>query len=505
MAKAKLYQIQDPSGGINKANPPTMLPDAFGPDCRNMRFRGGEMFKRLGYSTLGSNSITSTPMLIGSFPRWDGTTNVLCATTQTLYRWNGAGWSAIKAGLTGSATGHHSAAVMNDCWIYTNGSDAVQVWTGSGSATDLGGASDYGEATHKCRAVMAFADRVLLLGTYEGSGLIPQRVRWSELGKIDEYNENTGGGYHDLEEDPTGCYAGVQLGDYAYIYCGMSIWACIYVGGTVVYDFRRVVPSTGCKAPRTICDLGNAHIFMGEDDIYLFNGVSVQPIGEPIRDELFSATPPAHRLKAFAVLNRDETLYSLYVPYGGSTVTRAYIYNYQQNKWTIDSTSDLTAGGALELGAALTIDDLTGTIDTLSGTIDELGGYEGKRLRVVADSSGHIYQHDGFSINDANAAVDAWHQTKDFTFDDEFLDRYKRVLEIIVEGRGDSVVVDYSTDRGILWTNAGTLTLVDNYARYNIGVDVNCRMLRLRFRNSTSNERFWVRWYAFRYLVESTD
>lgn len=508
MPRPRLYQIAAPAAGLDQETPATLMPDQASPNLRNVRVRGGVLFKRLGSTTITSASanasVASGPMLLDDFGRLSGSTTAMVAACSALYKWTGSGWSAIKTGLSGALDGYHSAVVMNDCWIYTNGVDHVQKWTGTGDASDLSGGADYQTpAYHVCRAVATFSDRLLLLGTNEDGTSLPYRVRWSELGKIDEFNEAEGGGYTDLTGDPGGLQGAELLGNWLAVYGANSIWLGTYVGGNVVFAFNRIIPNAGTRAPRTVKDLGNAHIFMGRDDIYHFDGTTLTPIGRRIRDELFSGMNPDDHVKCFAALNRDDHLYRLYVPYSADYASRCYIYDYQQNTWTMDTVDTVTAAAALELGSGLTIDELPGTIDELQGTIDELGQYSGQQFHAFAHSGGMVYKEDGLTVDDYGTAVDGRWDSKDFTFGNEYVVLYKRIIEILFEARGQQVEVWHSTDHGGTWTRAETQTLTSAYARYRVPVDEYARQIRVRFRNNTSGSRFWLRWLGFKYHLES--
>lgn len=506
MARPIFYQIAAPDAGLDKFNPATMIADRATPEARNIRFQGGVLFKRLGYRTLTSTSMSAPAILAADFNRLDATNSVMLAATKNLYYWTGTAWSAIKSGLSGQVGGYHSACVLNDTWLYSNGVDPVQKWTGTGNASNLLGGTDYQTPNyHIARSVMTFADRVFLLGPNEDGTSIPQRARWGELGKLEEWNEDEGGGYADLKDDASGLQCGVLMGDWAVLYCGKSIWICTYIGGNVYFRFNRAVPNVGTRAPRTVADLGNEHIFMGEDDIYRFNGSSVTPIGEPIRADLFSAVSRANMSRCFGTLNRSEHLYHLYVPYGSQdgVITRAYVYDYKNGTWGMDTvTQGLTCAATVELGTSLTIDGLdsyAATIDTLQvPTIDALGGFTSRLNKLMADSSGYVYQDDGLTPDDNGVAVDGWWETKDLALHDVYIDNLKRLHSILFEARGDSVTLWYSTDSGETWKRIKIQTLTSDWLRYKADVDFSCRKIRLRFRNNTSGQRFWLRWIGFK-------
>lgn len=501
-------QLTAPASGVNTHLPPTLIGDEQTPSAQNVRFDGGTVFKRVGYAAMSSASIASGPVLMDEFQRLAGGSSVMLATTSNLYRWTGSAWSSIKSGLLGTPGGYHSACVMNDTWVYTNGLNHVQKWTGTGNASDLGGGTDYQTpAYHLCRAVAAYSDRLLLLGTNEDGESHPYRIRWGELGKLEEWNINEGGGYADLTEDPTGLQGAELLGDWLAIYGGQSIWLGQYVGGAAIFTFPRVIPNMGCRAPRTIADIGNEHIFLGEDDVYRFNGTALTPIGARVRKELIQGVSRGHKIRCFAVLNTDEHLYRLYVPYANASgaITRCYVYNYQDDTWGPDTAVDIMAGVAAELGTRKTIDELPhAAIDIMPHEpIDHLGKAAGQRYTVFAASGGLTYQDDGRTLNDADNPIIAWWDTKDLVLHSRYVEQFKRVQAVAFEAMGDSVTVSYSTDAGRTYTALGTQALGTDWLRYKMDMDVTCRTIRLRFANAASNSRFWLRWLGVKGFVVS--
>ncbi len=509
MATLRLYQIAAPGAGVNEEHPDTMIQDDQAPALRNVRVRGGVVFKRRGDASISSNSVSASvasgPVLIDDFERLSGSNTALLATLTELFRWTGTAWSSILAGLSGEEDGYHSAGVLNDIWMYSNGIDHVKKWTGTGLATDLLGGSDYQTPDyHIARSVSVFADRVHLYGTNENGTSIPFRVRWSELNKTDEWNEAEGGGFRDLRDDPSGVQGAKILGNWNIVYCGNSIWAEQFVGGTTVMVFNRVVADIGTRAPRTIVDLGNFHIFMGDDDIYRFDGSQAIPIGGRIREELFKSVARDNFIRCHGALNRDDHLYYLYVPFGGtSDINRVYAYDYQQDTWVIDTAAAFSASAPVVLGTRGIIDELPHQpIDAMPHErIDALGGFAGRKLLVFADSSGNVFKDDGQTLNDADVAVDGWWESKDLVLDPQYLTEFKRVLEFLFEAKGQSVVIAYSTDHGTTWTDITEETLLSSYyVRYRAPVDITSRHIRFRFRNFTSNERFWLRWIGVKWL-----
>lgn len=104
----------------------------------------------------------------------------------------------------------------------------------------------------------------------------------------------------------------------------------------------------GTVSIRTVKNLGNYHIFMGWDDVYIYDGINVTRIGGDIIQHLISIMNRDRLANCFAVNIDEESLYCLFVPIGDGQVYPNYCFcfNYQEKHWTIWQLADeMTAYG----------------------------------------------------------------------------------------------------------------------------------------------------------------
>ena len=79
------------------------------------------------------------------------------------------------------------------------------------------------------------------------------------------------------------------MGDSLYIYKRNATYQVRYVGSTSVFSFRKVQAAIGALSPRSVCDIGGAHLIVTDGDVMLFDGTSRRSLGESrIRDYLFN-------------------------------------------------------------------------------------------------------------------------------------------------------------------------------------------------------------------------
>ena len=97
---------------------------------------------------------------------------------------------------------------------------------------------------------------------------------------------------------------------------------------------------------------GGAHLFVGNDDIYLFNGTQPQGIGAGIREWFFGDLDPAYTYRICHAYDRDNSLVYFFYPRAGGSgaLTGCIVYNHKSNKWgvshrTVECAVEYISGG----------------------------------------------------------------------------------------------------------------------------------------------------------------
>ena len=119
------------------------------------------------------------------------------------------------------------------------------------------------------------------------------------------------------------------------------------ITGTDVSDFahRRIYTGVGCVAHRTIKKIGNALIWLGIDDIYIFIDGSPKPLDEDGKLSFFvkNNVDRANLDKAFAVHNIEDQLYELHV-LDNTGIWRVLVFDLRVGEYTINTDVRATAG-----------------------------------------------------------------------------------------------------------------------------------------------------------------
>jgi len=355
--------------------------------------------------------------------------------------------------------------------VATNGIDPIVKWTGTGVMEDLGGAS--GLSAKYIGYFGAIGYEHTYIGNVIDSGTaLPQAVYVSETGDPEDWP----GIYYDLLTSEDEIKGMASLGTSLIIYKARSIteaWSTPAGGSADPLDFNQnKIKDVGTPSIRTVCDLGQYHIFMGWDNIYLFDGIQVIPIGTEIINTMLSEMNRDQIDKCFAVLIRGENLYCLFVPTDNDYCDKVYVYNYQEKTWSIWTLYRniegvyglMTCGGkAVEqtaetwdswLAAGYTWEDIEGRWDCLNMFSDD--------VYFLGDKDGYVYKFAPIYTTDNGTDFTATITTRDYPLNDmKYTVRLNElVIGLIKQSTGD-IEVRCSVDFGANWSDWTTISMID--------------------------------------------
>src|SRR5215467_1577104 len=225
--------------------------------------------------------------------------------------------------------------------------DPVQVWDGSVVTTfrNLTGSPADG-GNHFSRAVAAFQNRLMHLNRTEAGVAKPRMVRWSDNGLPETYSGGESG-FLTLFQGADHGVAFAPLGNYMVAYRERSIHLLSYVGSPFYISQRQVINGVGLLAPRAVLNLDLRHVFLGNDNVYIFNGVDIEAIGTEIRDDLFATMDAANSPRSLIIFSEPRNEMALIVP---STSNDGipdtwYFYNFTTGTWSGPARDRLITGG----------------------------------------------------------------------------------------------------------------------------------------------------------------
>ena len=175
-----------------------------------------------------------------------------------------------------------------------------------------------------------------------------------------------------LVETPGAITALKRLGNDIVAYKGRSIYVGQYVGSPEAWQWRCVPQDIGCLSNDAVINAGTSHYFIGDDDVYVFDGTRPYGIGEGIRNWFFSRLNRAQLSLVRSLHDRANGRLFWWYPSGGSsTLTSCLVYHILTKRW---GHFDLTVLDVMDaFTSAVTYDTLTSAIGSV--TYDGFPGY----------------------------------------------------------------------------------------------------------------------------------
>jgi hypothetical protein len=295
----------------------------------------------------------------------NGTRRIFVGTQTKLYEYSSATWSDVsKVGdYVGSSDGRWSFAQFGDYALASNGVEVIQA-TNSGDFASIA-------AAPKAQIIVTAANFVMALNTNDAT-YGDQGDRWWCSGIFDHTvwtpalstQANTGR----LVSGGGDITAGMAFGQQVIAYKARAMFLGSYVGGSVTWQWDQIPGEVGCIGQEAICDAAGVHVFVGEDNIWAFDGVRPRPIADgTVRQWFFDNSNPAYRYKTILSYDRTKNRVWLFYPSRSSTTCdSALIYHVANKTWGKQAISVECALTFIEAGFTFN------TWDTAGASFDEL-------------------------------------------------------------------------------------------------------------------------------------
>ena len=141
------------------------------------------------------------------------------------------------------------------------------------------------------------------------------------------------------------------------------------VGPPTIWEFALIPGNAGALSQEVVVNIGTPdnpkHIFMGEEDFYVFDGSKPVPIGtNRVRETVFNALVQSRSTACTAQHDPKNSLVYFYYPVVDSNLPgKCVVYNYRTDKWGQDVDRQIQATTDY-VGAAVTYDSLGGLYAT---------------------------------------------------------------------------------------------------------------------------------------------
>lgn len=240
----------------------------------------------------------------------------------------------------------------------------------------------------KTERIRAYKTYLLCMGITEAGVDYPQRVRWSNTAYVGtlppdwiEDDPARDGGFNDLTDSQSHIIDGRPLRDSFVIYTNRDTFIMDYVGGTMVFNFRKIFSDSGILAANCCVEFEGQHFVISEEDIFVHNGSTRQSVATGrVKDYLMKqiSSTNFNATRVYSYPTRKEiwiTYVSTNAPAavaGGApedkyACDKAAIWSWEYNTWTF---ADLPNIYDIALGVSPETDARTWEHYDPSGTID---------------------------------------------------------------------------------------------------------------------------------------
>ena len=264
-----------------------------------------------------------------------GNSRLFAGTASNLYELGGTAWASVSSG--------HSLG-SDDVWRFASfGNDALAVCPSVALLRSTGGSFSAVAGAPAAKAIAVAQGFVMLLNhgtTADGwkcSGYLDV-TQWTPS-VATQSNEGR------LIEGQGAITAGLRMGDTIIAYKERGIFVGIYVGGDVVWQWTMPVGDVGCVGVEAVADTPRGHVFVGSDNVYLFDGHRAQAVGDQIRQWWIDNSSAQFRYRTKLMWDRDNALVWMFYPgVNSSECDRTLVFHVPSGRWGV---SDLTAEAVL--------------------------------------------------------------------------------------------------------------------------------------------------------------
>lgn len=390
--------------------------------------------------------------------------------------------------------------------LLNNQVDYIKKYDGTTLGT-LAGASGYQTSDyHRAMVVRYYADSVILIAPVEDGNEVWQRVRWSDVGELENW---TSTGFYDLVDSPGALMNGLPLGSVFALYKKDSIIYMNPVGATYGFSFTDEHSGVGLSAQNSLINVGEGHFFLGEAaghgyDVFINQGTQITSIGKGIREVLQSLLSRDNVDRCWSVYDPITNSVLLFTPTLESSVpNRVWIYEIGSNdilsgKWMLENIR-ASGGGVAYQSNTTAYEDLVGSYQDQDWQYGTSGLGADAEMGHIGNDSGKVLKIDPTSVVDQDgSAIRQMVQSKAVNYKDIGA-KHGTMLRCIgaeVIARGGSVNVYYSTDEGRTWTLGKAVTLTSQMDKYQIDFDATGHTITIKLENNSTAGKFYLeRWF----------
>lgn len=306
-------------------------------------------------------TLAATCMGAAMLTKLDTTTRLFAGTNTKIYEAGTSTWTDVSraSAYTIASTGRWRFAQQSNVSFAANGSDTIQASVSSGPFS--------------CIANAPVADIVEVVGKFVFAVKTSSNahgVQWSALNDYTNWSASvaTQAGSDVLVGTEGPNTAGRRFGNSIVIYKRTSMFLGVNVGPPNVWEFQQIPGRVGALSQEVVVNIGTSenpkHIFMGDDDFFIYDGSKPIPIGtNRVKNYVFNRLIGSRYYACTALHDRKNSLVYFYYPVADSVIPdHCVVYNYRTDKWGVD---DRQVEATVEfIAGAVTYDGLGGLYAT---------------------------------------------------------------------------------------------------------------------------------------------
>jgi len=386
---------------------PATTPGVF-TDCTNIvptltGFKAAPSMTSAGYSAL-ADTCRGTALIT----RLDNTRRFFAATPAAIYEDLGGTWTdrSRAGGYTAGGENRYRFAQFGNATLIANQVDVLQVST-DGAFADIADAP-------QARIIETVAGFVMALATVDADNG-DQSDRWWCSGLYDHLawtpSAATQCANGRLIDSPGEIRAGRKLGNDMVVYKEKSMYLGQYVGPPVIWQWQQVPGDVGALSQECVVNIGTAHVFIGNDDFWMFDGTRPVSIGAPVRYWFFKNASRQYLYRTQGYYDRFNALVYWYFVSNKSAgvLDECLIYNVKTGKW--GRTTRSIAAPVEYVSPGITFDDMGDvyeTYDDIAGaTYDSPQWFAQGQESAVFDTAGLLQLLNGPALPSSITVHDA--------------------------------------------------------------------------------------------------
>lgn len=368
-------------------------------------------------------------------------------------------------------------------------SDSTVMWQEIG----LSGLEQGGAGIDSCRFVVDYQGFLICGDTTEEGVRFPQRLRWPQWNNCVKWKNNADGsgqaGWMNLNGSDWLKNA-MRLGSNLVVYKENSIVLLSYTGGTEIFQASAAIVGTGLIAQNAVVNVGTTHVFIGEDNIYSFNGMEPSKIGDAIKDEFFRLIDPGYVENICGYYNKQENEVTFaFTSINSTTNDMAIVLNTGTGAWGIRELP-VSAFCKHKVIAGDQWDNDTETWDEDNTKWDDAKNTTNAPMHLGAGTDWYIYELNGYSKD--GGEISFFVETGLTPLDEPTLLKRVKRIQMMVSRQGEyDLTIDVGTaanvDDEVSWKASKALRLTTTSNPW-VDVDVTGRYFMIRLSNSGANQ-----------------